>query len=259
MSLRRCRICWGLALCLGGALLTASTGRATHKSAPVSPALEIDVLDPNVDPRGNPTVVAAAGGQIDIPPTVLVHKYYYTGDRTFQFKLIAGGPCIVVASHPKTGERLYIPVMMLPGAPRVTYTSKSIIYDFGNQYVTVHFCCLSGRATVQYGHAVVSAECKAKLTQMATSAKTWVERTGLPDASKKLMTSAKDAANTSADKIHDVGKAVATPVLQAVKLIPGINMLKGNPEDEAIHLRNLQVKGAEVDSLRKDVSIPTNR
>src|SRR5262245_125102 len=86
-----------------------------HQPAPVPPDLEIEVLDPNVDPRGNPTVVTrpaaiptgmGASGRVivDIPPTVLVHRYYYTGDRSFQYKMLPGGPCIVVASHPKTGE-----------------------------------------------------------------------------------------------------------------------------------------------------------
>src|SRR5205814_3237000 len=114
--------------------------------------MEIEVLDPNVDPRGNPAVVtrptvvmtpAGPDGRVmvDIPPTVLVHRYYYTGDRTFQAQLLPGGPCIVVASHPKTGERLYIPVTFPPGAPRVTYATDSIDYDYGSQAVKVSFCC----------------------------------------------------------------------------------------------------------------------
>src|SRR5262249_51460035 len=124
-----------------------------HQPTPVPPALEIEVLDPNVDARGNPavvtrpaTVLTSTGPDgrviVDIPPTVLVHRYYYTGDRTFQARLLPGGPCIVVVSHPKTGERLYIPVQFPPGAPRVTYTDDSIEYDYGTQAVTISFCCL---------------------------------------------------------------------------------------------------------------------
>src|SRR5437870_1587189 len=78
-----------------------------HQPAPVPPALEIEILDPNVDPRGNPavltrpaTVLTCTGPEgrvvVDIPPTVLVHRYYYTGDRSFQARLLPGGPCIVV-------------------------------------------------------------------------------------------------------------------------------------------------------------------
>ena len=112
--------------------LAAAVSRP-HLPTAVPPGLEIEVLDPNVDPRGNPAVVTRPAvaltstgpdGRVivDIPPTVLVHRYYYTGDRTSQARLLPGGPCIVVVSHPKTGERLYIPVQFPPGAPRVTLT-----------------------------------------------------------------------------------------------------------------------------------------
>src|SRR5258707_834397 len=71
-----------------------------HQPVAVPPGLEIEVLDPNVDPRGNPAVVTRPGPMgailVDIPPTVLVHRYYYTGDRSFQARLLPGGPCVVV-------------------------------------------------------------------------------------------------------------------------------------------------------------------
>src|SRR5581483_5006406 len=124
--------------------------QATPRASTVPPGMEIEVLDPSVDPTGNPTVTPypTMPGRlaVDIPPTVLVHRYYYTGDRTFQAQMLPGGPMIVVVNHPKTGERLYIPVQMMPGAPRVTYTSHSIAYDFGNQTTTIKFCCVTGKA-----------------------------------------------------------------------------------------------------------------
>ena len=46
---------------------------------------------------------------------------------------------VVVVNHPKTGERCYIDVQMIPGAPRVTYTGHSIEYDYGQQGICIHF------------------------------------------------------------------------------------------------------------------------
>src|SRR5437016_1193792 len=77
--------------------------KAPHQPTPVPPTLEIEVLDPNVDPRGNPAVVTKPScvrtchgpeGRltVDIPEVVLVHRYYYTGDRTFQGPFLPGGP-----------------------------------------------------------------------------------------------------------------------------------------------------------------------
>lgn len=130
------------------------TADAAHrKGANVPPTKEIEVLDPNADPLGQPAVELnrdeCGNLVVDIPPAVLVHRYYYTGDRSFQAQLLPGGPSIVVVNHPKTGERCYIDVQMMPGAPRVTYTGHSIEYDYGEHGITVHFG-LFGRPSVKY-------------------------------------------------------------------------------------------------------------
>lgn len=126
---------------------------AGEPNAKVPPAQEIEILDPGVDPLGNPAVQLkeskAGDTEVDIPPAILVHKYYYSGDRSFQAQMLPGGPVVVVANHPKTGERCYIPVQMIPGAPRVHYTAKGIEYDYGTRGITVHFG-LFGGPTVKY-------------------------------------------------------------------------------------------------------------
>lgn len=72
---------------------------------------------------------------VTIPQTVIVHKYYYTGDRSFQAPLLKGGPTIVVFQHPETGCQAMLEVQMLPGAPRITYRREFIEYDFGEQSI----------------------------------------------------------------------------------------------------------------------------
>jgi hypothetical protein len=141
-------------MCLAALALTALTAQAAHRDpAAVPPTLEIEVLDPGVDPLGNPAVFVRPGkdGQmeVDIPPVVLVHRYYYSGDRSFQAQLLPGGPSIVVANHPKTGQRCYVPVQMMPGAPRVTYTKSCIDYDYGEHGIAVTFG-LIGKPKVKY-------------------------------------------------------------------------------------------------------------
>ena len=119
----------------------------------VPPTLEIEILDPNADPLSRPAVELehdVNGNMIvNIPPSVLVHRYYFTGERSFQAQLLPGGPTIVVANNPKTGERVYIDVQMPPGAPRVTYTDHAIEYDFGDTGVSVCFGLL-GNPSVKY-------------------------------------------------------------------------------------------------------------
>lgn len=121
--------------------------------ARVIPSLEIEILDPNVDSRGNPGVIVGQDAwgqtQVDIAPTIMVHRYYYTGDRTFRGPDLPGGPSIIVAFHPKSGQKVYLPVQMHPGSPMVTYTAQSIEYDFGDRAVVVSFPRF-GNPTVVY-------------------------------------------------------------------------------------------------------------
>jgi hypothetical protein len=223
---------------------------AAAPTAPVPPTLEIEVLDPNVDPVGNPAVIPTIGPdgltRVDIPRTVLVHRYYYSGDRSFQAQMLPGGPCVVVVNHPKTGERLYIPVQMIPGAPRVTYTGNSIEYDFHTQAVTITFCCwLSDRPKVEYRTGVpVARRVGAAVAVVGKAGREFIDRTGLPEAKDKVCDGAKNVVETVADRTQDLGTAVVTPVVQAVQFIPGVKLLTSPPEQRAERLRDAEVKRA---------------
>lgn len=138
--------------------------------ANVPPEDEIEILDPNVDELGRPAVELVpgkdGGTEVVVPQVVLVHKYYYNGDRSFQAQMLPGGPTIIVANHPRTGERFYIETNMLPGAPRVTYTSSCMIYDYDHFGMKVHFpiwgtpkvSYRSGRTVTQQVGRMVHAE-----------------------------------------------------------------------------------------------------
>ncbi len=132
---------------------TVKDACADRPASNVPPTLEIEVLDANADPLSRPAVELARDENgtmtVEIPPVVLVHRYYFTGERSFQAQFLPGGPTIVVANHPKTGERCYIDVQMPPGAPRVTYTDHAIEYDFGDTSVSVCFG-IFGNPSVKY-------------------------------------------------------------------------------------------------------------
>jgi hypothetical protein len=225
-------------------------------SAPVPPTQEIEILDPNVDPTGNPRVVqtgfpvppaypgcdgplsplspAHAQYQIDIPPAVLVHKFYYTGDRTFQGPMIPGGPVIVSANHPKTLERVYVPVTLPPGAPRVTYTGDTIRYDYGPQSVSLTFG-LCGNPRVRYSQASGAHEAARQSAIAArTGAKSWIQRTGIPQGMQRFRAAAKSASGAVADRLNDAGKVVMDALESAFQFIPGSQFLTSTAEDAAV-------------------------
>jgi hypothetical protein len=235
-------------------------------AAPVPPTQEIEILDPNVDPTGKPAVVrtgfpavpspdspypvlplppSVPQQQIDVPPAVLVHKFYYTGDRTFQGPMMPGGPVIVSANHPKTMERTYVPVTLPPGAPRVTYTGDSIRYDYGPQSVTLVFghC---GNPRVKYSQATNAHETtRKKAATTRTETRSWVERTGIPQGLHRFKESAKSTAGAVADRINDVGKVMADALSNAVQFIPGAQLFQSSPEEKAVREQERLQRGAD--------------
>jgi hypothetical protein len=193
---------------------------------------------------------------------VLVHRYYYTGDRSFQARLLPGGPCIVVVSHPKTGERLYIPVQLPPGAPRVTYTPDSIEYDYGTQGVTISFCCLlCEKPKVTYRQGVPFTKKVENVAGCACDAtRRLVNRTGIPDAADKAASGAKSAVVTTVDRANDVGKFLSGPPIALIRATPLGNLFNESPEDLAAKARNAQVQRAtDLATNQADAFIKTNR
>jgi hypothetical protein len=237
---------------------------AGPKPSTVPPTLELEILDPNADPVGNPAVETVPGlpGQlkIDIPPTVIVHKYYYTGDRTFQAPFLKGGPCTLVVNHPRTAERLYIPVQMFPGAPKITYRHHCIDYDFGAQNISISFGWLVDRPKVTYCTSPpLLGRVEARLEKVKKAGKDLVVRTGLPQAGRMVVEGTKKVTVTAVDRASDAGKFLLRPPLQAAQFIPGANLLQSTPEDQAARLREAQLQRAEFDAAKQRVTLPTNR
>jgi hypothetical protein len=117
---------------------------------------ELVVQPPGVHSRGLPAVEFKStedGVKVEIPPTVHVHRFYYSGDKEYQGPYVAGGPTIVVANHPRTNERMYVDVMLPTGFPIVEYTEKTITYIYPNQRVTLTFVPFSKtKVSVKYEH-----------------------------------------------------------------------------------------------------------
>lgn len=232
-------------------------------SAPVPPVLEIVVLDPGADPVGNPAVELVPGEcgelEVDVPPTVLVHRYYYTGDRNFQGPMLRGGPAIVVVNHPKTGERVYVPIQLLPGSPRVTYCHNAIEYDYGNNAITLSFG-LCGNPKVSYRNgAAVGTHAKTVGKAIGTGIKNYSERSGLTTAFVGVGRGTKQVVQASADCVYNVGNFVLTPTRQILSFVPLARTLQPNPDANAARIRDQQVSRAADRIAQEDVTISTVR
>ncbi len=237
---------------------------ARKPTFPVPPGEEIEVLDPNAHPEGRPAVELwpdDEGLQVDIPPAVLVHKYYYTGDRSFQAQMLPGGPVILVVNHPRTGERCYIQTNLLPGAPRVTYTAKSIEYDYGSHGITLRFGL--------FGHPKVTYRSGERLTARAARvvhAEQWRERAGQAGQGVRHAVGAgADVVKVMAINTQQVANTVTLPVQNLARVLPfGAAIMDrdrhvNRAERIAEHQRERAAMRAERETRQAELSTATLR
>lgn len=251
----------------------ANAVSTSHAAVPVPPGLEIEVLDPNADPRGNPAVVTRVAAIltpmgpeartfIDIPPTVLVHKYYYTGDRSFRAPLLTGGPCVVVFNNPKTGERVYAPAQLPPGSPRVIYTAGGIEYDYGNQGVTITMCGLfhqKPKVTYRQGATYASKVEHVSDTVLNTT-RALLVRTTIPECTDKAVVGVKNTVVATVDGATTVTKALLAPPAALIQATPIGSVFTRSPADNAASARSAELQRATNSAIRaEDSFLPTNR
>ena len=197
---------------------------------------ELVVYDPGKHERGLPAVeftpTLEGKLKVDIPPAVHVHRYYYSGDKEFQGPVIPGGPTVIVANNPKTGERMYIDAVLPAGAPRIAHNKCSITYVYPHQRVIVTFGKLhTQKATVQYvcgqGFDRRWHDFREACSQHTHAA---LQRSPLVQAGKntvcdvgKLALGAKDAAGETAANVINKGR-------EMTHIIPFVTPLKSYAE-----------------------------
>lgn len=215
--------------------LVPTMARAGHpiSSAPVPPSQEIVVLDPGVDPDGKPRVIPSFDGaraNISIPPTVLVHKMYYTGDRTFQAQLLPGGPCVVAVNHPRDGKRRYVEVMLPPGAPRVTYRCDAITYDFNQQTVVLKFDHAGGAHVDYVQGKTIIAKISERTTNAAGAPRRFWRKTGINEGAQEVKKATHEVGGAIHDGVKQVAKAVTMPVTKIFESLPGANAIRDSKD-----------------------------
>lgn len=242
-----------------------SPNRMDTVTARVSPALEIEIIDPNKDPRGNPAIVMTTdldgNPQVDIPPSLIVHRYYYTGDRKFRGPDLPGGPSIVVAQNPRDGKQVYLQVQMLPGSPVVEYTERSIVYDFGNRSVIITFPKV-GDPTVSYRNGRPMTEKAQKVLGVDKAKSAWAgTKSSLASMKAKTSTAAK-ATGITAGKIS---RPFTLPAQNLARFLPGHaaltdpNLEARITEEAAINSRQQALDKASNRKRLDSVDIPSVR
>lgn len=209
-------------IAVAGSLLALATQQASAQQPREAGFNELLVIAPEGQERGLPTAVYR-DGQVEIPPTLHVHPYYYSGDKEYQAQILNGGPTIIVANHPKSGDKLYIDAVLPAGAPIVAYSAHSITYVYPDRRVCIEFHLLhSDRAVVKYisGRGVVR-EAHEQLEEVVESIGEQKKKSRLMTELGELGTEAKDIAKGSVGVITGAGAMAVDRVRAVTRILPG--------------------------------------
>ena len=222
---------------------------STHVPARAMPADAIVVLDPGVDPRGEPRPMLqefrskdGSRLKVEIRESVHIHRYYPSSPCEFQAQYFAGGPTIVCARHPVTNDQLYISLDLARGWPKVRYDEDEIEYKYPEESFTIHFekC---GDVTTSYSRCgEVKLKCRQKGDMIKECSKDLCERLRINQFAEKLTKEGKDLAAGSQDRAGVfIGKS-GELFLTALNLVPGYQLLKSKSEEEATKYRDRAVQ-----------------
>ena len=242
--------------------LTQSRCQAGHASN-VPPGDELEILDPNANPRARPAAELyydeCGDLQVEVPPVVLVHKMYYSGNRTFQAQLLSGGPTLVVVNHPKSGERCYLLAQLPSGAPKITYTPHNIKYDFGHRSVCIHFPIL-GQPTVVYQNGIpVKKTVVNSAVKVHEGASHLVHATGIPAGVVKVGTATGSLAQKAAYFVHDAGQAALAPAKAICSMTPLAGLVTPDPAQASERRRDRELRQVSKANALDDLTFRTVR
>ncbi len=245
-----------------------STCCATAAQEPVAHGLhDLLVYDPGAHERGLPApqfVEGVKGLEVDIPPAVHIHRYYYSGDKEIQGPIINGGPTVVVANHPKTGERMYVDVVLPAGAPRIAYNKHSITYVYPNKRVAVtfkHFPWNPNKAVVRVqGGRGIGRNIQDAREHVSEHVHEGLENSPVIQSGKEATGEASDFLHGIKVTLGDLSGKGADGLKTLTNMIPGVTYLKSQAEQEPQKDYASSIRGAGIKKARTETPfVPTNR
>lgn len=236
---------------------------------------DLAVFDPGAHERGLPAVKfrdvpgdpkSGTGGglEVDIPPAVHVHRYYYSGDKEFQGPIITGGPTVVVANHPKTGKRMYIDVVLPAGAPRIAHNKHGITYVYKTQRVEVKFqklpfCDETAAVKIHAGRGW-KRDMQEKHAQASSHVHECLANSQMVHSIKELSGETCDFLKGAKVSVGSLATRGGDGLKTLTNMIPGVTYVKSMAEQEAHKVYASEIRSAGLSRARNETPfVPTNR
>lgn len=242
------------------ACATASAG--VYGQEPREPGFnELVVIDPAVQENGLPVPIVE-GGRVEIPPTLHVHPYYYCGDKEYQAQILNGGPTIIVANHPKSGDKLYIDAVLPAGAPVIAYNSHSICYIYQDRRVFIEFPPIcKHRAVVKYvsGRGLVR-EANEHIAETKEEIREHKRRSRLVTELGEFKEDASNITKGAIGVVATTGAIVVERTRAFASVLPGVAPLKSAGKQAEERGAMEEVRQAGIERIRNETkTIRTNR
>ena len=214
---------------------------------------ELVVIDPAVEENGLPIPIVT-NGQVEIPPTLHVHPYFYSGDKEYQAQIINGGPTIIVANHPRSGDKLYIDAVLPQGAPIVAYNDHSITYIYPDRRVIIDFSIVGKhRASVKYvsGRGIVRGA-EERLVERRETVRELRQKSKLVTELGELGHEMKDITKGAFGIVGQTGAVVVERTRAVTRIIPGVPALKSAGQQAAERGALEEVRQAGLQQVRDE-------
>ena len=214
---------------------------------------ELVVIDPAVEENGLPIPIVT-NGQVEIPPTLHVHPYFYSGDKEYQAQIINGGPTIIVANHPRSGDKLYIDAVLPQGAPIVAYNDHSITYIYPDRRVIIDFSIVGKhRANVKYvsGRGIVRGA-EERLVERRETVRELRQKSKLVTELGELGHEMKDITKGAFGIVGQTGAVVVERTRAVTRIIPGVPALKSAGQQAAERGALEEVRQAGLQQVRDE-------
>ena len=187
---------------------------------------------------------------VELPPTVHVHRAYFSKSETIQGPIVEGGRYIVVARHPITNKTVYVDAMLPEGAPRIRYEPRRIVYIYPEEHINIDFTRpkLNGNqgATLVYGKG------RGITDRMQTLKSNTIENLQYRTSRSRLINSARTNAQEtrkffagSAEIMSVFGEKLNRGLRDGINRLPGVERVKSYADSR---LAEREKSAAEFDS-----------
>ena len=168
---------------------------------------------------------------VEFPPTVHIHRMYFSKAETIQGPIVEGGRYMIVARHPITNKTVYVDAMLPEGAPRIRYEPKRIVYIYPDEHIHVEFTRprLNGNegAKLVYGKGRGATDrLQTFRSNLRDNIDFRVSRSRFLNATKVNAAETKKFFQGTAETFARAGEKLNNGLRDGINNLPGVNRLK---------------------------------